>query len=177
VATFSLSYPVDPPAVITQAFGDNLTGIADFYSRYGLPAHEGVDFHAAKGDRIYAAAGGVVLAIRIPGQGGVVVDHAYGRHVLLKHLVGGQEWQTQYCHLDSIVPGLRVGMPVSAGARLGGAGNSGHVVHSGAGDGAHLHFQLRKQGATLRREVQTLPDGTGVVYPGDLVDPTPFFEI
>lgn len=176
MVAFRLAYPVARPAVITQAFGVNLTGVPDFYSRYGLPAHEGVDFRAAKNDPVFAVAGGVVYAIRIPGLNGVVADHAYGQHVILKHMVGGQEWQTQYCHLNRIAPGLRVGMPVSAGMLLGGAGNTGHVVHDGTGNGTHLHFMLRKQGATQHREVQMLPGGHGVVYPSDIIDPTPYFE-
>lgn len=163
---FTLAYPVINP-VMTQRFGENRTGIADFYSRYGLPGHEGVDFAAVKGDPVMAAADGEVLAIRIPGQGGVVAGHAYGKHVLLKHVdAGGQEWQTQYCHLDSIAPGLHIGQMVSAGERLGAAGNTGNVVRSAASDGTHLHFMLRKAGATARGET---------AYPNDLVDPEPYF--
>jgi GH25 family lysozyme M1 (1,4-beta-N-acetylmuramidase)/murein DD-endopeptidase MepM/ murein hydrolase activator NlpD len=167
---FRLDYPVALPARISQRFGVNQTGIPDFYSRWGLPAHEGIDFGGRLGDPIYAAAAGRVLAIAIPGEGGVPLDHAYGKHIKLQHVVDDQTYETDYCHLSSVAPALAVGQPVTAGQRIGEMGNTGNVV-AGA---VHLHFMLRKEGATTAGEEQVLGDGTKAVYKNDIVDPAPY---
>ncbi|RPJ35283.1 MAG: M23 family metallopeptidase [Planctomycetaceae bacterium] len=167
---FRLESPVAVPAQIMQRFGVNQTGIPDFYTRFGLPAHEGIDFGGRLGDPIFAAAAGTVLAIAIPGESGVALDHAYGKHIKIQHNVGGQIYETNYCHMSSIAPGLAVGQPVTVGQRIGEMGNTGNVV-AGA---VHLHFNLRKKGATAAGEKQKLPDGTEVTYKNDLVNPGPF---
>jgi lysozyme len=167
---FKLDYPVAVPVHMMQRFGVNQTGIPDFYTRWGLPAHEGIDYGGRLGDPIYAAAAGTVLAIAIPGESGVPLDHAYGKHIKLQHVVDGQTYETDYCHLSSIAPGLAVRQPVTVGQRIGEMGNSGNVV---AGT-VHLHFMLRKKGATAAGEKQKLADGTEAVYKNDLVDPAPY---
>ena len=167
---FRLDQPVALPAHISQRFGVNETGTPDFYTRFGLPAHEGIDYGGRLGDPIFAAAAGKVLAIALPGEGGVPLDHAYGKHIKLRHVVDGQTYETDYCHLSSIAPALAVGQPVTAGQRIGEMGNTGNVV-AGA---VHLHFMLRKAGATAAGEVQVLGDGTKAVYKNDIVDPEPY---
>jgi lysozyme len=167
---FRLDYPVAVPARTKQPFGVNTTGVPDFYTRWGLPAHEGIDFDGRLGDPIYAAAAGTVLAIAVPGEGGVPLDHAYGKHIKLQHVVDEQAYETDYCHLSSVAPGLAVGQPATVGQRIGEMGNSGNVV---AGV-VHLHFMLRKKGATATGEKQKLADGTEAVYKNDIVDPTPY---
>lgn len=166
-AGFELRPPVDPPVRITQHFGQNLTGIPDFYSRYGLPGHEGIDFGGKHGDPIYAADDGIVEAILIPGQNGIAADHPYGKHVKLVHKRAGQTWRTQYCHLSGVVLWLAVGQQVPGDAQIGYMGNTGNVVKNTLSDGTHLHFMLRKAGATARGETN---------FPNDLVDPEPYFR-
>lgn len=167
---FKLQHPVITP-VIAQRFGENTTGNPTFYSRWGLPGHEGIDYDGSRGDPIFAAEDGVVAVIAVPGQGGVAKDHPYGLHVKVDHR--GGEYRTEYAHLNRVLSTLKVGDTIEAGEMIGGMGNSGNVV-AGASDGTHLHFMLRHKGATARGEEQTMPDGSKVVYKNDLVDPEPY---
>lgn len=160
-----LVYPVNDPPRIAQKFGTNTTGVSDFYTRFGLPAHEGIDFGGAKGDDIFSAGAGVVIALTL--DNGV---HAYGNHVRIKHLVDAQEYTSVYAHLSSFSPILRVGDSVMARNYIGEMGDTGNAF------GVHLHFALKKKGATARGELQRLADGRMVVYPNDLVDPLPYFK-
>jgi murein DD-endopeptidase MepM/ murein hydrolase activator NlpD len=160
-----LDYPVADPIRIVQPFGVNRTGVPDFYSRFGLPAHEGVDFGADDGDPIFAAADGTILALTK--DNGV---HAYGNHVRLTHFTETDEFTSIYAHLRSWVSTLRVGMKVQQGELIGYADSTGNSF------GHHLHFALKRKGATARGEKQRLGDGRMVVYPNDLVDPMPYFE-
>ena len=170
---FTLDYPVLPPANMNQGFGENETGVKDFYTRWGLPGHEGVDFKGTRGEPIFAAQDGVIVAINIPGQGGIAKNHPYGIHVKLDH--EGGEYRTEYAHLSKVLSDLKVGDVVRAGDMIGGMGNTGNVV-AGATDGTHLHFMLRHRGATAKGELQTMPDGSQVVYKNDIIDPTPYFK-
>ena len=164
--------------MISQPFGVNKTGIKNFYTRYGLPAHEGIDFDVKRGDPIYAADDGIVKAVNIPGQNGVVLNHAYGVHIKLVHEHDGQNYQTQYCHLSAVERGLAVGKTIRRGQLIGYAGDSGNVVkREGEPDsGVHLHFMVRREGNTAKGIKQKLGDGTLALYPNDIVDPALYLE-
>jgi murein DD-endopeptidase MepM/ murein hydrolase activator NlpD len=86
-------------------------------------SHSGVDFGAAAGAPVVAAAGGyVVLAQRLPVRGNaVIVDHGAGVH-------------TGYCHLSEFWVGT--GQRVRAGEPIAAVGATGLVT------GAHLHWEL-----------------------------------
>lgn len=163
------------PAVLAQRFGDNTTGVPDFYTRFGLPAHEGEDYAGEIGDPIYAVHDGVIDLIAIPGQGGIVANHAYGIHIKIGHDGYEHRYVSQYCHMSRVVANLNQGDVVAASQLIGFLGNTGNVVKGPHSDGSHLHFMLRKAGATLRGEQQQLVNGSWVVYPNDLVNPAPYW--
>lgn len=71
---------------------------------------------------------------------GVVIDH-------------GDGWQTQYCHLRRGSTRLHEGDRVARGQVIGEVGQSGNAEFP------HLHFSLRKDGATLDPFAPTLPAG------------------
>lgn len=142
--------------MLTQRFRENTTGVPDFYSRYGLPGHEAWDYAGNQRAPIYAADDGVVKAINVPGIGGVAPDHPYGIHIKLLHRDGA--FETDYCHLHSTLAALSVGDRVRKHQLIARMGRSGNVV----GSGYHLHFMLRKRGATASGETD---------YPNDIVDP------
>lgn len=173
---FWIDVPVDDPYHITQHFGGNTTGVEDFYTRFGLPAHEGVDLGGSKGDAIFNAFDGVVKALNIPGENGVAINHAYGKHVKITHHALDGDYETDYCHLQDVASHLKVGDKIEQGHLVGYMGNTGNVIHSAVSDGTHLHLMLRKAGATAAGEKQRLADGSWAVYPNDIVNPEPYFK-
>lgn len=95
----------------------------------GLRAmHEGVDFPAATGTPIMAAATGVVVsAERHPEYGNVVeIDH-------------GNEMSTRYAHASKLL--VKVGDMVKRGQHIADVGSTGRST------GPHLHFEVRFRGA------------------------------
>jgi murein DD-endopeptidase MepM/ murein hydrolase activator NlpD len=166
---FRLRWPTEFPTII-QPFGVNFTGIPNFYTRFGLPAHEGIDFAAPTGSKIFACADGVVTQIsngRLPNG----TAHAYGVHIRIRHDTDEGEFETVYAHLLRAVDGLKAGDPVTAGQWIASADNTGNSR------GDHLHLALKKRGATRNGETRfTMRDGTVVTYPRDIMDPTPFLD-
>lgn len=110
---------------LTSSFGYRMHPILRF-GRF----HEGVDFGAAWGTPVFAAADGVVS--------GAGWNGGHGRQVRLAHSDGVQ---TSYSHLSRIVavPGSRV----RRGELIGLVGSSGFST------GAHLHFEVRRNGAPV----------------------------
>ncbi len=92
--------------------------------------HHGLDYLAPVGTPVLAAADGVVLSVGPAGPA--------GNQVIVRHPELGLE--TGYAHLQGFAPGLRVGLRVRAGHRLGGLGNTGRSA------GPHLHFSVRREG-------------------------------
>lgn len=93
----------------------------------GLHGYNGVDFGAATGTGIRAAAPGEVILVRNSGWNG-----GYGLYVVVKHDNGTQ---TLYAHNSKnyVVPGQRVG----AGEVIAAVGSTGRST------GPHLHFEIR----------------------------------
>jgi murein DD-endopeptidase MepM/ murein hydrolase activator NlpD len=88
--------------------------------------HAGVDFAAATGTPIHAAADGVVEM--------VATQNGYGNIVVLKH------WShitTAYAHMSRFAAGLRKGEKVSQGDVIGYVGSTGWAT------GPHLHYEFR----------------------------------
>lgn len=108
--------PVDNKTLITSQFGN----------RWGRP-HEGIDIEASRGDKILAAADGIVEETS--------TTASYGRKIVLRH---GAAFTTTYAHLNKIR--VRKGDRVRKGQVIGTAGNSGNA------NGVHLHFELRQNG-------------------------------
>jgi murein DD-endopeptidase MepM/ murein hydrolase activator NlpD len=93
---------------------------------------------------------------------------AYGVQIRIKHVVGGVTYTTIYGHCLTIPPWLEVGSEVRQGEIIALADNTGNSF------GDHLHLTLKKEGATIRGEKQKLGNGEWVIYPSDIVDPTPY---
>ena len=92
--------------------------------------HTGVDFIAASGSEILAAAGGVVAAAEIHPE--------YGKMIDIDHDNG---LTTRYAHLSVMV--VKVGDVVLKGQRIGALGQSGRAT------GPHLHFEVRQHSVPL----------------------------
>ncbi len=98
------------------------------YSRH----HGGVDLMAPYGAPIRAAAAGdIIWAARY---------RAYGNMVDIRHADG---IVTRYAHLSRFAPGLKPGKRVAAGDLIGAVGTTGNAR------GAHLHFEVRVDGAPI----------------------------
>jgi hypothetical protein len=128
---------------VTSRFGYRIHPILRF-GRF----HDGVDYGAAWGSPVFAAADGVVT--RAGWSGG------YGRQVRLAHPDGVA---TSYAHLSRIfaAPGTRV----RRGQLIGLVGSSGFST------GAHLHFEVRRAGRPVD-PVTFRPAGVERISPTDL---------
>ncbi len=127
---------------INQYFGVNPQN----YAGFGLPGHEGLDFRAPDGSKIFAVAAGVVAAVQPTDAG-----HPYGIYVRINHI---ENYQTTYGHLRQAM--VQPGQPVTAGQLLGLADNTGNSF------GSHLHLTLKQLGANYLN------------WPNNIHDPTPF---
>ncbi|MFC0401538.1 M23 family metallopeptidase [Paraburkholderia rhizosphaerae] len=88
--------------------------------------HAGVDLTAHSGAPVLSAAAGTV---EFAG-----VRSGYGRHVVIDH---GNGYTTCYAHLSAFARGLRAGMQVAEGQRIGLVGRTGVAT------GPHLHYEVR----------------------------------
>jgi len=92
--------------------------------------HHGADLAAGVGTRVNAFAAGTVAEVG---------NHSvYGLYVKLDH---GDGFVTLYAHLDTA--GVKKGEKVKLGEKIAASGNSGYST------GAHLHFELRRDGLIL----------------------------
>lgn len=89
--------------------------------------HEGIDFAAATGTPIVAAAGGVVIAAEY--------HHQFGNMVEIDH---GNDIVTRYAHCSRL--GVKVGDIVRRGQHIGDIGSTGRST------GSHLHFEVLVKG-------------------------------
>lgn len=131
----TLLMPVD--GVITSGYGtriDPITGVERL--------HGGVDFGAAGGTAIVAAADGTVIHAGWN-------DGGYGYFTCLSHgTVDGQGLSTCYAHQSAVL--VSAGQAVQAGGLIGRVGTTGHST------GDHLHFEVRLDG-TPTDPLQWLP--------------------
>ncbi|MDB5433612.1 MAG: peptidase [Caulobacter sp.] len=94
--------------------------------------HEGVDMAAPSGEAVHVICAGTVTRTG---------DSAsYGRFVEVKHADGLVSF---YAHLGRVAKGVRSGVQLAAGDKVGSVGDTGHST------GAHLHFEMRKDGRPL----------------------------
>jgi murein DD-endopeptidase MepM/ murein hydrolase activator NlpD len=129
--TLQLVWPSDYK-VYTQKFGLR----PEYYSKFGLPGHEGVDIRAPSGSNIYACADGVVTLV-----GWRKAGHAYGYSVRIRHNRDDGEYETIYAHLTEGSAKVKVGDVVYADQLIGLADSTGNS------QAAHLHLSLKKIGA------------------------------
>ena len=89
--------------------------------------HEGIDYSAAEGTDIWAAADGVVYETGYSAE--------YGNYVVLLHINGDM---TYYCHCQGII--AKKDDKVKRGDKIATVGSSGRST------GPHLHFALSRSG-------------------------------
>lgn len=117
----ALSYPVQE-AVLSSPYGER-----NLFEKKII--HQGVDFAAAVGTPVLAAADGTVLSA---GRG----QEGYGLLVALSHgQVNGAEVVTWYGHLHEMA--VEVGQQVRRGEPVGSVGTTGGAT------GPYLHFEVR----------------------------------
>lgn len=112
--------------------------IIQTFGKHGQTRSTGIDIAVRRGDRVRAAADGVVAYADdgLPG---------YGNLVILRH---GGSYMTAYAHNDTIL--VKRGEAVRAGQEIAKAGQSGRV------SSPRLHFELRK-GVTPVDPLRHLP--------------------
>ncbi len=112
--------------------------------------HTGVDFRAPNGTPIRAAGSGVVI---VKGWRG-----GYGRYLRIRH---NGSYTTAYAHLRGYAKGISPGAQVKSGQIIG------YVGSSGVSTGAHLHFEVLKDGKHI--DPMTLRKLPSPTLTGDLL--------
>ena len=107
---------------ITQNFGEH----PEFYEKFGMKGHNGIDYRAPIGTEVYAAIDGKVKNLSSPG--------GYGEHVKQRN----RKFEVCYAHLKSFAQ--PDGKFVKAGGLIGISGESGYFACP------HLHFGIRELG-------------------------------
>ncbi len=132
-ATGGLPLPTGPlPSPSAAGFIWPIEGTlsSGFGYRWGR-MHEGIDIAAPEGTPIRAAADGTVILMQSEAESG-----GYGNYTCIDH---GGGLSTCYAHQSSFA--TSVGAQVGQGDLIGYVGNTGHSY------GAHLHFEVRINGA------------------------------
>jgi murein DD-endopeptidase MepM/ murein hydrolase activator NlpD len=136
IRKFLMRTPVDA-ARISSRFGRRFHPI-----RKRWKAHNGVDFAASRGTRIYAAGGGKVTFV---GRSG-----GYGKLVKIRHSNG---YETRYAHMSRYAKGIKKGQRVSQGQVIGYVGSTGWAT------GSHLHYEVRARGRAVNPLSVKVPTG------------------
>jgi murein DD-endopeptidase MepM/ murein hydrolase activator NlpD len=119
---------------ITQKYGAN----PDYYMKFGLPGHEGVDIRAVRNSKIFAVAQGTVRLVLTDPRNRDDGGHNYGIQVRITHAEG---YETIYAHLSAF--NVLPGDSVRAGQQIGLADNTGNSF------GDHLHLTLKRHGVII----------------------------
>lgn len=104
--------------------------------------HKGIDFAAPTGTPIYAAGGGTVEEVGPKGS--------YGNYIRIRH---NKEIATAYAHMSRFGNGMRRGARVAQGEVIGYVGTTGRST------GAHLHYELVKNGQQVNPLSVDMPTG------------------
>jgi murein DD-endopeptidase MepM/ murein hydrolase activator NlpD len=120
--------PMGYPRVssITSMFGYR----SDPFDTDNAEFHPGIDFKGAKGDPVHVTADGKVVFTGPKG--------GYGNCIIVQHK---NDFQTLYGHLSHI--DVQDGQSVSTGDVIGKVGSTGRST------GAHLHYEVRKNGKPI----------------------------
>jgi murein DD-endopeptidase MepM/ murein hydrolase activator NlpD len=111
--------------LVTSPFGARTSPYGE-----GREMHPGIDISASYGSPVTAAGNGaVIFAGRDPGYGGVVI------------VAHGGQLDTLYGHLSALY--VREGQSVRRGQTIGAVGATGRAT------GAHLHYEVRVNGAPV----------------------------
>lgn len=132
--------PVEPPALqpLIPVEGVLPKDLVDTYgqARAEGRAHDAIDIMAARGTPVLAAVEGSVVKLFNSKDGGLAV-YQFDK---------AREWCYYYAHLDRYEPGLREGMLLRRGDRLGYVGSTGNA----SPEGPHLHFAIYRLGPEKR---------------------------
>ena len=136
-SAFGLRHPFAGDIPITSGFGWRATppGTIDFYGTGGY-LHTGIDFGAACGTPVYAAAAGEVFA-----SGWNSADGGGWRVKLSHGVIQGNSLTTIYYHNSSIV--VSNGQQVAQGQLIAYSGNTGNST------GCHAHFETWLNGVAV----------------------------
>ena len=93
--------------------------------------HWGLDFTAPVGTEVYSTGDGVVELIE-------TLEWGYGKNIVVNH---GYGYKTRYAHLSAFK--VKVGQKVNRGQVIGLVGNTGKST------GAHLHYEVEKDGVKV----------------------------
>lgn len=110
--------------VVTCKYGYRIHPVTGKYS-----LHTGVDLRASTGTKIYASLSGTVVLSKY--------DSTWGNYVIINH---GGGYTSLYAHMTK--------RNVSEGDKASQGQVIGYVGSTGWSTGAHLHFELRKNGAS-----------------------------
>ena len=122
-----------PKSTMTQKYGPCDYWFEPPYNGFAH-FHSGIDMSGPIGDQVYAADDGVVILAGASIVNGQLVG--YGNYVVIAHSGG---LTTLYGHLQKVL--VKVGDAVTQGNPIGLEGSTGNST------GAHLHFELRVNGA------------------------------
>ena len=125
----------DPDAAIQWPFLVGVSMSSGYGPRWGR-MHEGIDFTPGEGAPIQAIADGTVRIATEQGGG-------YGVTVYIDHVIDGQVITSHYSHMQYGSLQVKAGDTVKVGDIVGNTGNTGHSF------GAHLHFEIIVNGATI----------------------------
>ncbi len=125
-----MSYPVHNP-VFGSGFGMRKHPILK-----RVRMHSGIDYRAKRGTPIYAPADGMITQA-VSGRSG------FGNHIKIRH---NNTYTTLYAHLDKFA-GKAVGSKIKQGEIIG------YVGSSGLATGAHLHFEVHRNGRPINPSI------------------------
>lgn len=130
-------------ARISSRFGRRFHPILKRYR-----GHDGVDYAAPAGTKIYASGDGVIAMAKWNG--------GYGKYIKIRH---NAEYSTGYAHMRAFAKGIRPGVRVKQGQVIGYVGNTGLST------GPHLHFEVIRNGQKVNP--LTVKAATGENLKGD----------
>lgn len=107
-----------------------------------LRPHQGTDFGAPRGNKIFAAADGVISRRSFDKRG-------FGNYLMIKH---DDSRTTLYGHMSRIADGMVVGKQVKRGQVIG------YVGATGLATGPHLHYELRVNDRQVNPLKTNIPD-------------------
>jgi murein DD-endopeptidase MepM/ murein hydrolase activator NlpD len=122
---------------ISSGFGNRIHPITG-----DMLLHAGVDFRAPTGTPIRAAGSGLITDMKY-GDG-------YGWFIRIQHDRG---FETVYAHMSAFAEGLTPGRTVMRGDTIG------YVGSTGSSTGAHLHYEVLRNGAYVNPMTLELPTG------------------
>ena len=106
--------------------------------------HEGIDIRSLVRDRrkepiddVLAIADGVVMYVN-----SVAGNSSYGKYILVGHRVDGLDVVSVYAHLREIGDGVRSGLKVRQGQRIGMLGRTSNTRSGISKDRAHVHLEI-----------------------------------